>query len=125
MKISLVVSKVKNLNADEKFDELKKEMMDKFFEKNPHFASYLGLHDPYDYLLPKGDTAHIIENLKMLEHYVKRVKETIAFNALNDPNKIDWQVLEKALERNKFEVYEHRKHKLNPDAFDESVAPSS
>lgn len=107
------------MNADEKFEELKKEMFEKFFEKNPDFASYLGLHDPYDYLLPKGDTAHIIENLRMLEDYVKRLKETIAFKELNDANKTDWQVLEKALEMNRFEVYEHRMHELNPDAFDE------
>jgi uncharacterized protein (DUF885 family) len=107
------------LNADEKFEELKKEMFTKFFEKNPHFASYLGLHDPYDYLLPKGDTAHVFENLEMLEDYVRRMKETIDYNALNDANKIDWHVMEKALEMNKFEVYEIRMHELNPDAFDE------
>jgi len=107
------------LNADQKFEDLKREMFDKFFEKNPHFASYLGLHDPYDYLLPKGDTAHVLENLKMLEGYVKRMKETIDYDALNDVNKIDWQVLEHVLEMDKFEFYEHRMHELNPDAFDE------
>ncbi|MCW3986482.1 MAG: DUF885 domain-containing protein [Candidatus Bathyarchaeota archaeon] len=107
------------MSADEKFDELKKGMFDKFFEKNPHFASYLGLHDPYDYLLPKGDTAHVLGNLKMLEESVKRMKEAIDFNALTDANRIDWQVLEKALEMNKFEVYKQRMHELNPDAFGE------
>jgi hypothetical protein len=60
------------LNANEKFEELKKEMLDKFFEMNPDWASYLGLHDPYDYLLPRGDTAHYLENLKLLEESVKR-----------------------------------------------------
>ncbi|UCE57873.1 MAG: DUF885 domain-containing protein [Candidatus Bathyarchaeota archaeon] len=107
------------MNADEKFEELKKEMMDKFFEKNPHYASFLGLHDPYDYLLPRGDITHIVENLMMLEDYIKRMKETVDFNSLNNVNRIDWQVLEMALERSKFDFYEHRKHELNPDAFDE------
>ncbi len=107
------------MNADQKFEELKKEMFDNFFEKNPNFASYLGLHDPYDYLLPKGDTAHILENLKLLENYVKRMKETIKYDVLNDDNKIDWQVMEKALEMAKFEIYEQRMHELNPNAFDE------
>jgi len=81
------------LNADGRFEELKKEMIGKFFEKNPHFASFLGLHDPYDYFLPKGDTAYVIENLEMLEEYVKRMKETLDFNSLNNANRIDWQVL--------------------------------
>jgi uncharacterized protein (DUF885 family) len=107
------------LNADERFEELKKEAFDKFFEKNPHFASYLGLHDPYDYLLPKGDTAHVLENLKMLEEYAKHMKERIDYDGLNDANKIDWQVMESALEMAKFDFYERRMHELNPDAFDE------
>ena len=107
------------MNADEKFEELKKEMFDRFFEKNPHYASYLGLHDPYDYLLPKGDTAHVLGNLKMLEEAAKRMKETIDYDSLNDANKIDWQVIEKALEMGKFDFYDRRMHELNPDAFQE------
>jgi uncharacterized protein (DUF885 family) len=107
------------LNVDEKFEELKTETFEKFFELNPHWASYLGLHDPYDYLLPKGNTAHILENLYLLKESVKRMKETIGYNALNDTNKIDWQVLEKALEMSNFEVNEQRTYELNPDAFDE------
>jgi len=107
------------LNENEKFENLKKEMLDKFLEKNPHFASYLGLHDPYDYMLPKGNTAHILESLKMLEQYEGDMKQKIDFNSLNDTNKIDWQVLEKALEMFKFDFYERRIHELNPDAFGE------
>ncbi len=104
---------------DEKFEEMKKEMFDKFFEKNPQFASYLGLHDPYDYLLPAGDTALVLENLKMLEEYAERMKKTVEYSSLNDANKIDWHVLERAVEMNRFEVYEERLHELNPDAFSE------
>lgn len=109
----------KALDANEAFDELKKELFARFFEKNPHLASYLGLHDPYDYLLPKGDTAHILENLKMLEEYVERMKKTVNYDALNDANKTDWQVLENALEMSKFEVFGQRMHELNPNAFDD------
>ena len=107
------------MNVDRKFEELKKEIMDKIFEENPHFASFLGLHDPYDYLLPKGDTSHVFENLKILEDYVKRMKESVDSRSMNDGNRIDWQALEMTLERSKFDVYEHRRHELNPDAFDE------
>ncbi|UCH31208.1 MAG: DUF885 domain-containing protein [Candidatus Bathyarchaeota archaeon] len=105
------------MSADERFEKLKKETFDRFFEKNPTWASFLGLHDPYDNLLPKGNTEHILENLKILEETVKHMKETIEYNALNDNNKIDWQVLEKALEMNRFEFYEQRQHELDPDAF--------
>ena len=107
------------LDANQKFETLKEELFKKFFEKNPHFASYLGLHDPYDYLLPKGDTTHVIENLDLLQEFVGRMKKTINYDSLNENNKIDWQVMEKASETFRFEVHERRIHELNPDAFDE------
>ncbi len=107
------------MNADEKFEKLKKEMYNRFFEKNPHFASYLGLHDPYDYLLPKGDTANVLENLKMIEEFVARMKDTVEYEDLSGSNKIDWKVAQKALESFRFDFYEYRKYERNPDAFDE------
>ena len=48
-------------------------MFDRFFEENPTFASYMGLHDPFDNLLPKGDTSHILENLRILEEHVEKI----------------------------------------------------
>lgn len=107
------------LNADQKFEELKKETMNKFFELNPHFASFMGLHDPYDYMLPKGDTARFLENHKILEDCVNRMKKTVEYDSLNDANKVDWRVLEDALEFSKFDLYEVRSFERNPDAFDE------
>jgi uncharacterized protein (DUF885 family) len=93
-------------------------MVDEFFEKNPHFASYLGLHDPYDHLLPKGDTEHILQNSKLLQNSVKTMKDTVNFDNLNPENQIDWEVLIKAVELDRFQVKEQRMHELNPDAFD-------
>ena len=106
------------MSADEKFEKLKEEVFRRFFEENPVFASYLGLHEPFDYQLPKGDTGHVLENLKILEESVKRMKETIDYNTLSDANKIDWHVLEKAVEANRFDFYERRQHERDPDAFD-------
>lgn len=118
--MSSLVAKVKNgMSADQRFEELKQEMFDRFFEANPHFASYLGLHDPYDSQMPKGDTAHIIENLKLLEEFVERMKKAVDYNALSDDNRIDWQVMERAAEATRFETFELRMHELNPNAFDE------
>jgi uncharacterized protein (DUF885 family) len=107
------------LNADQEFEELKKETLDKFFELNPHFASFMGLHDPYDYMLPKGDTVRFFENHKILEDCVNRMKKTVEYDSLSDANKVDWGVLEDALEFSKFDLYEVRSFERNPDAFDE------
>ncbi len=94
-----------------------KELLDKFFENNPHFASYLGLHDPYDYLLPRGDTSQVLKNLKIFEESAKRMKETIDYGALSNAHKIDYQVMEKIVEIERFSFFEMRMHELNPDAF--------
>lgn len=107
------------MSADLKFEELKKGLIDRFFERNPHLATVIGLHDPYDYLLPKGDTAKVIEDVEDLGRCVKLMKESMNYDELNDANKVDWEVLESALEMNRFEIYERRVHELNPDAFDQ------
>jgi len=97
------------------FEKFTKEFLEKFFEKNPDFATYLGLHEPYDYMLPKGSTERLLENLKMMEEGLTRLKETVNPAELSDDHKIDWEVLEKAYERWKFDFYERRMHELNPD----------
>jgi uncharacterized protein (DUF885 family) len=105
------------LNSDGMFDELKKELFDRFFERNPHLATIIGLHDPYDCLLPKGDTAKVLEDFEILKQYTNRMKETISYDELNGTNRVDWEVLEAAVEMTRFEVNEQRQHELNPDAF--------
>jgi len=105
------------LNSDVMFDELKKELFDKFFQRNPHLATIIGIHDPYDCLLPKGDTAKVLEDFETLKQYANRMKETISYDELNSANRVDWEVLEAAVEMTRFEVNEQRQHELNPDAF--------
>lgn len=107
-----------SLSADQRFDELTKEMIDKFLEFNPDYATELGLHDPYDYVLPDGSTARLLKNLKLEEQWLKRLKETVKRRELNDEHKLDWEVIERVHEFSRFSFYEHRLHELNPDAFD-------
>jgi uncharacterized protein (DUF885 family) len=107
------------MNADEMFEKLSQEMLDKLLEKNPDFATYLGLHDPYDYFLPKGSTDLLLENLQLMEEWIRRLNETINRNELNENNQTDWNVIEKAYELFKFQFYEQRMHELNPDFTDE------
>ncbi|MEM1551925.1 MAG: DUF885 domain-containing protein [Candidatus Bathyarchaeia archaeon] len=103
------------MSADEVFEKFTKEFLEKFLEKNPDFATYLGLHEPYDYMLPKGSTERFLENLKLMEDGLTRLRETVNPAELSEDHKIDWEVLEKAYERWKFDFYERRIHELNPD----------
>jgi len=107
------------LKADELFEKLSQQMLNRFLEKNPDFATSLGLHEPYDYLLPNGSTERLIENLRLLEEWTRRLSETVNREELNDEHKIDWEVIEKAYERWMFDFYERRMHELNPDALED------
>jgi uncharacterized protein (DUF885 family) len=107
------------LSADETFEKLAKEMLEQFLNKNPDFATYLGLHEPYDYMLPKGSTEKIVENLQLMEEWLKRLNKTINRAELSDEHKIDWEIVEKVYELWKFDFYERRMHELNPDASEE------
>jgi len=109
---------VKTLNADQKFDQLTKEMIDKFLETNPDYATQLGLHDPYDYVWPDGSTKRLLKNLELEKEWLNRLKENVKFEELNEDHKLDCTVLERFHESSKFYFYELRMHELNPDAFD-------
>ncbi len=107
------------MNADEKFEKLLDETMKKFLDSNPHYATSLGRHDPYDYMLPKGSTDRFIENLRLEEEWIKRLRDTIKREELNEDHKLDWDIIERFHESSKFFFYEQRMHELNPDAFGE------
>lgn len=107
-----------SLNADERFKQLSEEMLKDILELSPELGTSLGLHEPYDYLLPDGSTGGIIQNLQLMEKWTRRINNTVNYEELNDDNKIDWKVFEKSFELSKFSFYELRTHERNPDAFD-------
>jgi uncharacterized protein (DUF885 family) len=107
------------MGADEIFENIVNEYLNKFFERNPDFATYLGLHEPYDYMLPKGSTDRFMENLQLMEELLKSLGERVNREELSDDHKIDWKVLERAYELWKFDFYERRIHELNPDVSEE------
>ncbi|MEM2676259.1 MAG: DUF885 domain-containing protein [Candidatus Bathyarchaeia archaeon] len=107
------------MRADEIFEKTVNEYLNKFLEKNPDFATHLGLHEPYDYMLPKGSADRFIENLQLMEELLKKLNEKVKREELSFEHQIDWDVLEKVYERSKFDFYERRIHELNPDVSEE------
>lgn len=107
------------MNSDEKFEKLNIEMLQKLMEKNPHYATFFGLHDPYDSQMPDGSSKNVFHNLDLAKEWAERAKKTVEYKDLNSDHKIDCKVLEHAYELNRFFVNEHRVWENNPDAFDE------
>jgi len=104
------------LSADDLFEQLSHKMLATFLDRNPDFGTYLGLHDPYDYLLPDGSTERLVGNLHWLEEFLTHLTETMRKEDLSVDHRIDWEVLEKAYALSQFALYEQRMHELNPDA---------
>jgi uncharacterized protein (DUF885 family) len=105
------------LSADENFENITKDVISKFLEKNPDYATYLGLHDPYDYMLPNGSTQTLLENLALEEEWIKQLKDKVKYEELSQDHKLDWKIAERSHEMSLFTFYERRLHELNPDAF--------
>lgn len=93
--------------------------MARFLRLNPELATELGLHEPYDNMLPNGSTFRLFENHELGEEWLRNLKANVNREELNEENKLDWEVLERIQAQSKFELYEHRMHELNPDAFNE------
>ena len=102
---------------DERFEKLNMEMFQEFMEKNPHYATLFGLHDPYDWLMPDGSSKNVFDSLDLTKRWEDRMKKTVDYNRLSVSRKIDWKIIEFAYERAEFDVYEFRAWETNPDAF--------
>jgi uncharacterized protein (DUF885 family) len=107
------------MSYDEKFEKLNMEMFQKSMAVNPAFATFLGLHDPYDWQMPDGSSKNVFDSLKLAEEWVDKMKKTVKFDMLSNDHKVDWKIIELSYEKAKFSVYEHRTWETNPDAFDE------
>ncbi len=107
------------MSEDEKFEKLNVEMFTEFMKENPTLATFLGLHDPYDWLMPDGSSRSIFKSLEIAKKWVNRLKETVKYDELSADHKIDWKVVEQTYEKFEFQVYEQRAWDTNPDAFDE------
>ena len=106
---------VKKMNGDEAFEKQTQEALQQFLERNPEEATFLGFHEPYDKLLSNGSIEEVYKNLKLMEDWRTKMKQTINFDELNEENKMDWRLLENACKRFRFSAYEHRIHEKNPE----------
>ena len=54
------------------FEELNEEMLKRLLDIDPALATSLGIHDPYDNLLPHGGLKKYGDTLKLLRDWSRR-----------------------------------------------------
>lgn len=109
------------MESNAAFENLKNEMFERLMELNPYIATMIGIHDPYDKMWGDGSSERYRANLALAEEWNKRMKETIDYDKLSDENKIDWGLIEHALDLERFSFYDHRLFEKNPDPFYEEI----
>ncbi len=59
--------------TDHKFKIFQEELFNTFVERNPHFATHLGIHD-YDHLLPDGSAEKHRKDMELMEEAVSKLR---------------------------------------------------
>lgn len=73
--------------ANEDFDNLSREMFYTLIERNPLMATNYGIHE-CDHLMPEGTVEYQMENIRLLEDYLKKF-EAIDPSGLTEDRKLD------------------------------------
>jgi uncharacterized protein (DUF885 family) len=107
------------MSEDLKFEKLNMEMFTKFMKENPLYATFLGLHDPYDWLMPDGSSKNTFKSIEIAKEWVDRINKSVEYDKLSADRKIDLKVIQQMYDKFRFQVYEQRIWETNPDAFEE------
>ncbi|MCC6156796.1 MAG: DUF885 domain-containing protein [Deltaproteobacteria bacterium] len=107
--------------SDAQFAKAEKEFFDRTFAMNPLLASYLGLSEPYNRLMPDGGPQAVRESVVVLKEYLDSA------NALDDrglsPSRaIDKAVIRYAYDLARFAMDDQRSGRMNPDALGDFLA---
>ena len=52
------------MHDDDEFDKLNMIMFQKFMNANPHYATFYGIHEPYDWQMPDGNNKEHVGNTR-------------------------------------------------------------
>lgn len=110
--------------TDDDFKKFEQDTFDKLMERNPHFATQVGIHE-YDHELPDGSKEKHLEDIEILEEAVEKLKKFDS-GKLSDDNRLAKKLGVHFLELLLFEDKELEKWKRSPsvpDVLGSSIFP--
>lgn len=109
--------------SDVLFAKAEKSFFDRFFAMNPLVATYMGLHDPYDRLMPDGSLPAVQESVLVLKEYLDSVT-ALDDGGLSPSRRIDKRLVRHAYDLARFAYEEQKVARLNPEAISEFLSVS-
>lgn len=107
--------------SDAQFAKAEKEFFDRTFAMNPLLASYLGLREPYDRLMPDGGPEAVRESVVVLKEYLDAAN-ALDDRALSPSRAVDKAVIRHAYDLARFAMDDQRSGRMNPDGLGEFLA---
>ena len=98
------------------FADLNEEMLKRLLDINPDLGTEVGLHDPYDDLLPHGGAERYLDSLRLLQEWNERAQQATKDSSLTVDERIGLKGLGLAVDMLRFSIDEYPIWKMYPDA---------
>lgn len=102
----------------EKLEQLHERMLKEFLKINPGVGTAIGLHDPYDRLLPHGGRKRLDDTLVLLEGWNATARRQAASQELSGEDNLHLDLLSMSTDIMRFATDEYPLWKMYPDCLE-------
>lgn len=102
----------------EKLEQLHERMLKEFLKINPGVGTAVGLHDPYDRLLPHGGRKRLDDTLALLEGWNATARRQAASQELSGEDNLHLDLLSMSTDIMRFATDEYPLWKMYPDCLE-------
>ena len=99
-------------------DEVNEGKLKEYLRINPDQASFLGLHEPYDWQLPHGGLKRYEDTRSLLNSWYKEAMEASKTGKVTTEQKFSLKALKSAIDVLQFSLDDYPHWKMNPDALE-------
>ena len=104
--------------STEKLEQLHERMLKEFLKINPGVGTAIGLHDPYDRLLPHGGRKRLDDTLALLEGWNATARRQAASQELSGEDNLHLDLLSMSTDIMRFATDEYPLWKMYPDCLE-------
>lgn len=104
--------------AGDSFDEINERMFKRLLDLKPEVGTVMGLHDPYDMLMPHGGLEDLTEAYDLLREWRSAAAEAASRQELSLDQSLSMKILDASIEMLRFAIEDHQMWRMYPNAVD-------